>query len=156
MSYVTHTIMDRSGERSFARHHLPQVTAANYAAVTGNTPVTQHVGSLRVALANVCLGTFVRHEVTAVSARASFVPPDGPQTQRENKVLISCRSSAGRSYTIELPHVNRSLYGQAGTDQVNRAQTDWAGWETVLMASFVDGYGDTFTIEDARFVGRRL
>ena len=156
MSYVRHTIIDRSGETEGTRHYLPNVTAANYATVTGNTPVTQNVGSLRVALGAVCIGNFVRHSVVARSYRLNWVPATSEHSQRENKVLISCRSAAGRAYTIELPHVDRTLFGVAGSDQLDRTVVAWADWETHLITNFVDGYGDNFIIEDARFVGRNL
>jgi len=156
MAYVTHTIIDRSGELSFTRHYLPAITPANYIVVTGNTPVTQNVGSLRVALGAITNGNFVRHEVTAIEGTQPLTLPAAAGAQREIKLLVRYVSSAGRRGSLEIPGPNLTLLAQAGTDQVDLTITEMADFITVFETETVDSYGDTVTVTDARIVGRRL
>lgn len=156
MSYVTHTIIDRSGESSFTRHYLPTITAANYIVVTGNTPATQNVGSLRVALGAITNGNFVRHEVTAVEGTQPLAEPASPQAQREVKLLIRYISSASRRGSIEIPGPDLALLASPGTDVVDLTITEMANFIGVFETETRDSYGDTITVTDARIVGRRL
>lgn len=155
MAYVTHTIVGRSAEKSFTRHHLPTVTNANYATITGNTPVTQNVGSLRAALAAICLGNFVRHEVTAFVERAPVLPPASPYAQRELKVLIRCIDSAAKRFTIEIPAPRLDVIGQDGTDEVDETAVEWGNLVAELV-NFRSPWGNTFTVTGGSIVGRSL
>jgi len=156
MSYVTHTIIDRSGELSFTRHYLPTINAGNYIVVTGNTPATQNVGSLRVALGAICNGNFVRHEVTAVEATPPLTVPSSDNAQREIKLLVRYVSSAARRGSIEIPGPNLAILGQANTDQVDETASEWINLVAAIEANCTDSYGDAITVTDGRIVGRRL
>jgi len=155
-AYVTHTIIDYSGERSFTRHFLPTVTNANYAVVTGNTPATQNVGSLRVALGAVTDGNFVKHEVTSYSLRSAFPPPTDEEAQRELKLQLHCMDTAVKNFVIEIPCPILSTLAQSGTDEVDIAGIEMAALVAQLEANFVSPWGNTYTVQSARIVGRRL
>jgi hypothetical protein len=155
MPYVTHTIIDRSGERSFTRHYLPAINAGNYAAITGNS-LGENVGDLRLALAAVCNGNFVKHEVTAITQRANIIPTSDPNAQREIKVVIFCLDSTARRFTIEIPCPNLDLIGQQGTDEVDETVTEWTDLVAVLVQLARSPWGNTFTVTGGRIVGRRL
>lgn len=157
MSYVTHTIIDHSGETSPTRHQLPEINAGNYDAVTGNGPLG-NVGELRLALAELTQGNFVKHEVTATTFVATPAPAPQAQAQRETKLLMRFRSSAGRAYSVEIPAPILTNIAVAGTDVVDlSADATWDGVKDMIQTSFTDSYGDTLTtFVDARIVGRRL
>lgn len=156
MSYVTHTIIDRSGEKSFTRHHLPLVTAANYAAVTGNTPVTQNVGTLRAALGLITIGNFVKHEVTAYTTRTlGYNPiPTDENAQREFKVILRF-TAAGRAYSVEIPCPDLSNIAQEGSDLIV-PDVIWQELIDEIVLRFCDSYGNELAFIDGRIVGRRL
>jgi len=156
MAFVTHTMIDHSGELSFTRHYLPAINAGNYATITGNTPVTQNVGSLRVALGAITDANFVRHEVTCQEPLKPATLPVNPQAQREVKLLVRYVSSAARRGSFEIPAPNLTLIGQPGTDQVDTSVAEWINLVTAVQANCVDSYGDTIAITDGRIVGRSL
>lgn len=155
MPYVTHTIIDHSGETSFTRHFLPAINAGNYATITGNT-VGQNVGDLRIALGAITDGNFVKHEVTAQEPTLPNTVPTDPNAQRENKLLVRYVSSANRRGSIEIPGPNLDVLAQPDTDQVDPASTQWLALVGELETTCVDSYGDTITVTDGRIVGRRL
>lgn len=156
MAYVTHTIVDYSNERSFTRHHLPNVTPANFDAITGNG-ATDNVGALRLALAAITDGNFVKHEVTTDTTRtvmANF-PIVNENAQREIKVILRFLSVAGRAYSVEVPAPILDNVGTPGTDVID-PDTDWLAFINLITANLVDGYGDAVAFLDGRVVGRRL
>jgi len=155
MSYVTHTIIDRSGERSFTRHHLPTVTNANYAAVTGNN-IGQNVGDLRLSLAAITMGNFVKHEVTAHTKLTGIVQPGDENAQRETKLLILCLASNGKRFSIEIPGANRTLLGQPNTDEVDVTITEVDDLISWLETNGRSPWDTAFTVSGARLVGRNL
>lgn len=155
MSYVTHTIIDHSGETSFTRHYLPNITAANYAATTGNG-AGQSVGSLRLALGAITDGNFVKHEVTAQEGTVPNTIPADENAQREYKLLVRYVSAANRRGSIEIPGPNLAVLAQPDTDQVDPASTEWLAFIGEFETNCVDSYGDTLTVTDGRIVGRRL
>jgi len=155
MSFVTHIILDRSAEVSFTRHYLPTINAGNYTAVTGNT-VGQNVGNLRLALAAVILGNFVRHEVTAQEAVFPTTPATSEFAQRETKLLVRYVSTANRRGSLEIPGPNLTLLAQPNTDEIDMSVTEFQDFKDLLESDFRDSYGDTVTVTDARIVGRRL
>jgi len=157
MAYVTHTLIDHSGEKSPTRHYLPDLTNANYIVVTGNTPVTQNVGSLRVALGAITNANFVRHKVTAHTVRN---PPSSAvaAAQRESKLLIRCQDNGtgARRFNIEIPCPNLSLLAQEGTDVIDSTVAEWIAVVALLEADCVSPWGNTFLVIEGRIVGRRL
>lgn len=156
MAYVTHTLIDHSGEKSPTRHYLPDLTNANYIAVTGNTPVTQNVGSLRVALGAITNANFVRHKVTAHTVRLPFSTPVAA-AQRESKLLIRCQdNSNARRFNIEIPCPNLTLLAQEGTDVIDSTVPEWIAVVALLESECVSPWGNTFLVTEARIVGRRL
>jgi len=155
MSYVTHIIIDRSAEISFTRHYLPAINAGNYTAVTGNV-VGQNVGNLRLALAEITLGNFVRHEVTAQEATQPVDIPTDANAQRETKLLVRYISESNRRGSLEIPGPNLTLLAQPNTDQIDMSVTEFQDFLGLFEADYRDSYGDTVTITDARIVGRRL
>ena len=158
MPYVTHTIVDHSGERSFTRHYLPAITAANYATITGNTPATQNVGSLRLALGAITDGNFVKHEVTAVSERTVLTgyPVTDDNAQRELKVILRFLSYTYRPYSVEIPAPDLTGITTPGTDVIT-PNTAWQNLINSILANFVNSYGEELTsFVDGRIVGRRL
>lgn len=155
MSYVTHSIIDHSGEVSFTRHGLPDITSVNYAAVTGNT-IAQNVGALRLALAAVTDGNFTKHEVTAAEQPPIGAIPTDVNAQREIKLLVRYVSSAGRRGSFEIPGPDLTLFAQTGTDVALLTSTEWLAFESIIEANCRDSYGDTITVTDGRIVGRRL
>jgi len=155
MSYVTHTIIDRSGERSFTRHYLPTINDANHDSIAGNG-VGQNVGNLRLALADMTNGNFVKHEVTAVSSRAGALVATNPLAQREIKLLVMLREVVtNRPINIEIPCPNLALIGQAGTDEVDQDAQEWIDFVTA-MAAFRSDNDQQVTVTGGRIVGRRL
>jgi len=156
MAHVTHTMIDHSGEQSFTRHLLPDLTNANYAVITGNTPVTQNVGALRVALGNISDMNFVRHTVTAVSVRVA--PTVGiPAAQRESKMLVRCVDDVNaKRFNIEIPAPKLDILAQSGTDLVNTTAAEWIALANELESSCRSPWGNAFTVSDGRLVGRRL
>jgi hypothetical protein len=155
MSYVTHTIIDHSGETSFTRHYLPDVTAANYAAVTGNTAL-QNVGALRLALGAITDGNFVKHEVTAVEGVLPTTIPASDNAQREIKLLVRYVSSAARRGSLEIPAPDLSILALPDTDLIDETAAEWLAFVSQFQALCRDSYGDTVTVTDGRIVGRRL
>jgi len=156
MAHVIHTMIDYSGEQSHTRHNLPDLTNLNYAVVTGNTPVTQNVGALRVALGNITDMNFVRHSVVALSVRT--VPAAPPQeAQRESKLLIRCLDNTlAKRFNIELPCPILSALAQPNTDIVNPTSTEWTDLVTALEENTVSPWGNAMSVVDGRLVGRRL
>lgn len=155
MAYVTHTIIDYSGETSFTRHFLPTINAGNYATITGNT-VGQNVGDLRIALGAITDGNFVKHEVTVQEPTLPNTVPTDENAQREYKLLVRYVSSANRRGSIEIPGPNLAVLAQPDTDQVDPASAEWIALVGELETTCVDSYGDTLTVTDGRIVGRRL
>lgn len=155
MAYVTHTIQDYSGERSYTRHYLPAITDANFDAIAGNG-VGDNVGDLRLALAAVCEGTFVKHEVTCVTSRDGIFVATDPDAQRERKIVIRCVDSLNYRFTIEIPCPNLALLAQPDTDEIDRTVTEWQTLETALITTCRSKNDVAFTVLGARHVGRRL
>lgn len=154
MSYVTHSIIDRSGEVSFTRHYLPAINAGNYAAITGNT-VAGNVGRLRLALAGITNGNFVQHTINALTTRTLNAPAIDPNAQRELKVILRFRSSAGRAYSVEIPGPDLTGITTPGTDVI----TPNVAWQTFIVSitdNFTDSFKDSLTFIDGRVVGRKL
>lgn len=156
MAHVIHTMVDYSGEQSYTRHNLPDLTNANYAVVTGNTPVTQNVGALRVALGNITDMNFVRHTVVAQSVRAGGGVID-PNAQREIKALVRCQDNVNfKRFNIEIPAPRLDVLALPGTDEANTDATEWQDLAAALEANCVSPWGNAITISDGRIVGRRL
>lgn len=156
MPHVTHTIIDHSGETSFTRHLLPTITNANYNAITGNAP-TQNVGDLRLALAAITNGNFVKHSVMAFDSGISPVVATDPNAQREIKLLVSYNDTNGERGSFEVPCPNLTLLAVAGTDQIDRTGVEWLAFEAAVESFFVSPGGAPISpIVDARIVGRRL
>jgi len=155
MSYVTHTIIDRSGERSFTRHYLPTITAGNYEDVAGNG-VGDNVGNLRLSLADMTNGNFVKHEVTAVSNRSGALVATNPNAQRELKILVLMREvGTNRPINLEIPCPDLSIIGQEGTDEVDETAQEWIDFVSAMNFFRTDADG-LVEVTGGRIVGRRL
>jgi len=156
MAHVTHTMIDHSGEQSFTRHLLPDLTGANYAVITGNTAPTQNVGALRVALGNISDMNFVRHTVTAVSVRTAPVT-SVQEAQRESKLLVrSIDNINARRFNVEIPAPKLSILAQPNTDLVDTTAPEWTDLVDMLEAETRSPWGNQYTVVDGRLVGRRL
>lgn len=156
MSYVTHTIIDHSAERSFTRHFLPAITDANHDAIAGNA-VGQNVGDLRLALADMTDGNFVKHEVTAVTARDGVVVATNPNAQREIKLLVrAIESTSNIRVNFEIPCPNLTVLAQPGTDLIDTTAQEWIDFVTAFNVVVRGPNEQPLSIIDGRIVGRRL
>lgn len=154
MSYVTHTIIDHSGERSFTRHYLPAINDANHDAIGGNG-VGQNVGDLRLALADMTNGNFVKHEVTALTSRDGIFQATDAEAQRELKLLLRCVDNLNYRFVIEIPCPNLGILAQPGTDLVDTTSPEWAALIAALLPCRSKNQV-AFTVSEGRIVGRRL
>lgn len=153
-SYVTHTIVDHSNQRSFTRHYLPQINASNHDETAGNG-VGQNVGNLRLSLADMTDGNFVKHEVTAESVRDGIFSATDENAQRELKLLLRCVDASTNRFTIEIPCPDLSILADPGTDKVLETSPEWAALIAALLP-MRSAAGVAFTVLEGRIVGRRL
>lgn len=158
--YVTHTIIDYSGETATVKHYLPAISGANYAAITGNaTPGVQNVASLRVALAAITNGNFVKHTVVSYSARDNTQTAAGlpNNAQRENKLLVLCRDDTlGRRFSFEIAAPDMTLLAQPGTDEIDATVTAWTDFAAWLATNSRSPWGGFVTVLGGRLVGRSI
>lgn len=158
--YVTHAILDHSGEVSTVRHFLPTINGANYAITTGNaTPGVQNVASLRVALGAITNGNFSKHTVVSYQQRdnslsLASLPADA---QRESKLLVLLRDDdLGRGFSFEIACPNKTLLAQSGTDEINQTVTEWQDFVAWLETYSRSPWGNNCTVTGGRLVGRSI
>lgn len=152
---VTHTIIDASNERSPVTHYLTTIAGANYDAVVGNSP-GQGVGDLRLALAGLTLGNFVRHVVTVYSDLPLGTPPPAanPNAQRELRYRFVVQDGAtSENYSFEVPCPDLTVGLIPGSDQVDLTDPLIAAFVTAVEALTSPG-GGALTVSSCYLVGR--
>jgi len=156
--YVTHGMVDNSGESSKVTFYLPDITAANYDDVAGNG-VGDNVGDLRLAIAAATLLNFTRHTVVAEVYEETGLLPSDANAQREQKLLITYIGDGGSSkkFRVEVPGVDRTLFAQTGTDVVDHTSNINAiALKDAIEANAVTPEGFPALVVAMRLVGRNI
>lgn len=157
MPSVTHTIIDNAGETSTTRFYLPTISGANYDTVAGNG-ATDNVGALRLAVAAITRGNFVRHTVSAVEYPEAGTLPADPEAHRETKLLVSYVDNVNArrgSVTIAAPDL--SILAQTGTDVVDHTSNAAAIALTTAIETYAASRdGNAITVIGMRIVGRNI
>ena len=156
-SSVTHGMIDNGGETSTTRFYLPQLTAANFAAVAGNG-ITESVGKLRLALATITNCNFTKHTVKAiVYGEAGTIPAD-KTVHREQKALFTCVDLVTtKKFTFTVPAPDLATIGTTGTDVLDIVgNATLAAFVAEVEAEAVSADGNAFSILSARTVGRNI
>lgn len=154
MNRVIHTIIDASGERSTVTHFLPTITNANFLSVVGNG-VGQGVGDLRLAVAGLTLGNFVRHSVIVYSDIVPLAAPANPLAQRELRYRFGLLdASTFQRYSFEVPCPDLTIGLVANTDEVDLTDPTIAALVTILENDINSPDGNGYIVEYCRLVGR--
>lgn len=153
---VTLTILDHSNETSRVGFHLPDMSAANYEAVSGDG-VGQSVGELRLALNPLILGNHLRRTVVSdLYLDAATLPTNGA-AQRERKARFTYRDTVNaRLGAFEIPTFDSETYATPGTDVLDITQTDIAAMITAVETHAVSRDGNAIEVLSGQIVGRNI
>ena len=154
MASVSHTCIDNSGETSVVTINLPDVTAANYDDITGNS-IGQNVGNLRLAIAAITLCNFVRHTVNTATYADSGELPANAYAQRELKLLVRYIDTVtSKKHSITIPGPNLSILAQQGTDVVDHvSNVEAAAFVAAFEANARSPEGNPVSVQGMRIIG---
>jgi len=153
VSFFSQTRNDYSDEKSNWSVAVPNVTAANIAAVEGQ------IATLETAVNAISLCSKVKGNLTALRTLNAGAVPTNPQAQREKKWLVRYTGDATfKKFTVEIPGADLSLLSSAPQsdfmDSSLTAYTDFvAAFEAVVRSP--DDPTETVTVRDIQFVGRQ-
>lgn len=152
---VNFSILDSSDEVGRVAFHLPEMTNANYEAVSGDAAL-ESVGALRLALNPLILGNHLRRTVTSdIYIDAAVLP--APGAMREIKALFRYRDTVNaRIGTFEVPTFDAASYASQGTDVLDLTQADLAAFVTAVETHARSRDGNSIQVINAEVVGRNV
>lgn len=153
---ATFSILDHSNEVSSMGAYLPDITAANYEAVTGDG-AGQSVGEIRLAMNPLILGNHLRRTVTSdVYADVATLPANGA-AQRERKARFTYRDTVNaRLGSFEVPTFDSETFATPGTDVLDLTDATLAAFVTAMETHAVSRDGNAIQIVSAQIVGRNI
>lgn len=147
--------VDNSREKASTQIYLPELTGANYDSVAGNG-VGDSLGDLRLAIAAVTRCNFVKHQLTAVTYNDLNEVPADKDAQIEIRLRIDYTDNVnGRTGFFTIPAPNLDVFGQVGSDEVDRDEVSVAALFSVIEANCVSRDDNAITVQRGVVVGRR-
>jgi len=151
--YTTFHFLDRSGEESSLKLHLPDVTPANYAAMLTGVNTDLHEAITELTL---CAVGATPEIVCEVHADSAAIPAD-PYAQRERRAIFSFIDSVTtRKFIIGVPAPDLGDMSIPGTDAINLDNIDVDAYLTALASYALSPEGNAFSVIRGRVEGRNI
>ena len=147
--------IDNSNEASSTNLYFPQINAGNIATVLDNG-IGGNLGDVRLALAAISLCNFTGHSVQAVKILEQGTTPVSKFAQRESKLRFDYVDTAGYKGSFTVPGPNLALFGQAGSDIIDKDEATVAAFIAAVEAKCVSRFDNAITILRGVVTGRNI